>query len=160
MAFGIELGQAYVIKRNQNEPPILLPVSLVNATYGPDDISTIYEIEYAVRAVDKLRSRKDLSRDEISMELYNHIHNKDLFQSDIAKFIQASMLVGYKIDPKSYFKGSCALWDGESPVKLMTVAFNGEKDSHGHDLVLLKVSYKRLSLDMVTNVTQVFRIVY
>lgn len=94
------------------------------------------------------------------MELHNHIHNKDCFHGDIGKFVQASMLVGYKIDPKSYFKGSRALWDGESPVKLMNIAFNGEKDSHGHDLVLLQVSYKRLSLDMVKNLSQVLRILY
>lgn len=79
---------------------------------------------------------------------------------DIEKFVQAAMLVGHEIDPIKYFKGSNAFWDGESRVKVINVASNGENDCYGHGLVLLQVSYKRLCLNVVKSTIEVHQILY
>ena len=46
---------------------------------------------------------------------------------------------GRQLTRQSASAGS--VWDGKSRVKVMTVAFNREKDCYGHDLVLFQVSF-------------------
>ena len=131
------------------------------AIYGEfENFTTIYEIECAAKAIDKSRSKEDLTRDEILRELHNHIHNKNFFQNDIGNFFQAAMLVGHEIDSIKYFKGSNAVWDGTPQVKLMTVATNGDKDCYEHDLVLLQDSYERLCLGMLKGAVELHKILY
>jgi hypothetical protein len=153
-----------VIKRHKNEPQICIPKSLVNAweaIYGTDDLATtIFEIEHAVHAIDESRSRNNLARNDIPKEFRNHIHNKNFFQNDLGRFVQAAILVGHEINPIKYFKGSGTCWDGESPVKVISVLLIKGEDCHGHNLILLEVSYLRLCLKLVKNAIELLRILY
>jgi hypothetical protein len=64
------------------------------------------------------------------------------------------MLVGHETDPTKYFEGSGASWDGESTAMVLNVAFNGEKECQGHNLVKLQVSYGNMSLNMAKDATE------
>lgn len=119
-----------------------------------------FEIQCTVRAIDEINSKNNLTPDEISRELHNHIQIRHFFQSDIGKFVQVAMLVGHGINPLKFFEGSEASWDWETPVKVLKVVFNGEKDFQDHNLVEVQVLYGKMALTIVKNATEVLRLFY
>jgi len=131
------------------------------SAYGkPDLIATLPQIDSAINAIESLRLEGHHGLHQISEMLRYHVREGKFFASALGGYIQCAVLVGHEINPKKFFEGSDARWDGKSPMILIDIncAEHGSRD--GHPIVEVKVVYRGDHITVAKDVTELLKLLY
>jgi hypothetical protein len=132
----------------------------VNA-YGKQDLfTTVPQIINAIKAIETCQ-RVGPSKSKKITEIFHHcidIGNSKFFATELGKYVQIAVLVGHEIDPEKYLKGSQAIWDGKSPIKLMDIAL--KEDPQGHHMIQAAVHYWGFNAGVVKNIAEMYELLY
>ena len=154
-----------VLIKCRNTKYITIPIDVVkdweNAFGKSDIVETLPIIQEAVQAIDSLLSANTLKQSDIPRQFSFRIRNQNFFRTDLGRFVQAAILVGYVIDTEKFFENSGAYWDKERafPVEVKQARFDG-KDSRNNRLVYMKVAGPGFSLSVAKRTTELLDLLY
>jgi hypothetical protein len=129
--------------------------------YGKQDLfTTVRQIVKAIKAIETCQ-RVGPSKSNKITEIFHRcidIGNSKFFATELGKYVQIAILVGHEIDPEKYLKGSGAIWDGKSPMKLMDIAL--KEDPQGHHMIQATVYYWRFNASVVKTIAEMYELLY